>query len=91
VAAHDLTVCSVLSGNRNFECRIHPECKMNFLASPPPVIACALAGTMLADILRDPLYRLDPDRSAHVLLDHVTISNGLDWSPMAPSRNAAPY
>jgi aconitate hydratase len=55
VTAHDLTVCSVLSGNRNFEGRIHPECKMNFLASPPLVIAYALAGTMLADILRDPL------------------------------------
>jgi aconitate hydratase len=55
VTAHDLTVCSVLSGNRNFEGRIHPECKMNFLASPPLVIAYALAGTMLADILHDPL------------------------------------
>src|SRR6185312_17521095 len=48
-------VCSVLSGNRNFEGRIHPECKMNFLASPPLVVAYALAGTMLADILHDPL------------------------------------
>ena len=55
VTTHDLTVCSVLSGNRNFEGRIHPECKMNFLASPPLVIAYALAGTMLADLLRDPL------------------------------------
>ncbi len=52
---HDLTVCSVLSGNRNFEGRIHPECKMNFLASPPLVIAYALAGTMHADLLGEPL------------------------------------
>ena len=55
VAAHDLIVCSVLSGNRNFEGRIHAECKMNFLASPPLVIAYAIAGTMHADLLRDPL------------------------------------
>lgn len=55
VIDNDLTVCSVLSGNRNFEGRIHPECKMNFLASPPLVIAYALAGTLHADLLRDPL------------------------------------
>ncbi len=55
VTEHDLTVCSVLSGNRNFEGRIHPECRMNFLASPPLVVAYALAGTMHVDLLRDPL------------------------------------
>ncbi|MBV7701586.1 aconitate hydratase [Nocardia nova] len=54
-SAGDLTVCSVLSGNRNFEGRIHPETKMNFLASPPLVIAYALAGTMRINLLRDPL------------------------------------
>jgi aconitate hydratase len=51
----DLTVSSVLSGNRNFEGRIHPESKMNFLASPPLVIAYALAGTMRTNLLTDPL------------------------------------
>jgi len=55
VTGHDLTVCSVLSGNRNFEGRIHPECRMNFLTSPPLVIAYALAGTMLADVVGEPL------------------------------------
>jgi aconitate hydratase len=55
VVEHDLTVCSVLSGNRNFEGRIHPECKMNFLASPPLVIAYALAGSLHADLLGEPL------------------------------------
>ena len=55
VTSHDLTVCSVLSGNRNFEGRIHPECAMNFLASPPLVIAYALVGTLNADLLTDPL------------------------------------
>ena len=55
ISANDLTVCAILSGNRNFEGRIHPEVKMNFLTSPPLVIAYALAGTMLADVLNDPL------------------------------------
>jgi aconitate hydratase len=55
VTDHDLTVCSVLSGNRNFEGRIHPECKMNFLASPLLVIAYALAGSLHADLLGEPL------------------------------------
>jgi aconitate hydratase len=55
VTEHDLTVCSVLSGNRNFEGRIHPECKMNFLASPPLVIAYALVGSLHADLLGEPL------------------------------------
>jgi len=55
VAHHDLTVASVLSGNRNFEGRIHAETKMNFLASPPLVIAYALAGTTQADLLQEPL------------------------------------
>ncbi len=55
VIDNDLTVCSVLSGNRNFEGRIHPECKMNFLASPPLVVAYSLVGTLHTDILRDPL------------------------------------
>jgi aconitate hydratase len=50
-----LTVASVLSGNRNFEGRIHAETEMNFLASPPLVIAYALAGTMNIDLLTDPL------------------------------------
>ena len=51
----DLTVCSVLSGNRNFEGRIHPEVKMNYLASPPLCVAYALAGRMDLDLLEDPL------------------------------------
>ncbi len=51
----DLTVCSVLSGNRNFEGRIHPLVKMNFLASPPLVVAYALAGNLKVDLYKDPL------------------------------------
>jgi aconitate hydratase len=55
ISARDLTVCSVLSGNRNFEGRIHPEVKMNYLASPPLVVAYALAGRMDVDITNEPL------------------------------------
>ena len=55
VGAHDLAVCSVLSGNRNFEGRINPDVKMNYLASPPLVVAYALAGTMDIDLLDEPL------------------------------------
>ncbi len=51
----DLVACSVLSGNRNFEGRVHAEVKMNFLASPPLVIAYALAGRMNIDIIKDPI------------------------------------
>jgi aconitate hydratase len=55
VQAEDLAVVSVLSGNRNFEGRINPDVKMNYLASPPLVVAYALAGTMDIDLLDQPL------------------------------------
>jgi aconitate hydratase len=51
----DLAVVSVLSGNRNFEGRINPDIKMNYLASPPLVVAYALAGSMDVDLFQDPL------------------------------------
>jgi aconitate hydratase len=55
VNAEDLAVVSVLSGNRNFEGRINPDVKMNYLASPPLCVAYALAGTMDIDLYEDPL------------------------------------
>ena len=55
VEERDLVVCSVLSGNRNFEGRIQPQVKANYLASPPLVVAYALAGSMTIDITREPL------------------------------------
>ncbi|MEO6790069.1 MAG: aconitate hydratase [Ornithinibacter sp.] len=55
VNEHDLNVSAVLSGNRNFEGRIHAQTKMNFLMSPPLVIAYALAGSMQVDLTSDPL------------------------------------
>jgi aconitate hydratase len=55
VKAGDIVAVSVLSGNRNFEGRVHAEVKMNFLASPPLVVAYALAGTMDIDLNREPI------------------------------------
>jgi len=52
---HELTVAGVLSGNRNFEGRIHPQVKLNYLASPPLVVAYAIAGSMLTDLTVEPL------------------------------------
>jgi aconitate hydratase len=60
VKSDDLSVVSVLSGNRNFEGRIHPDVRMNYLASPPLVVAYALAGTMDVDLTVEPLGH-DPD------------------------------
>jgi aconitate hydratase len=63
-----LKVCSVLSGNRNFDGRIHPEVQANYLASPPLVVAYALAGNMKADMVTEPLGE-DADGNAVYLKD----------------------
>jgi aconitate hydratase len=55
VVANDLVCCAVLSGNRNFEARIHPNIRANFLASPPLVVAYAIAGTVRKDLMTEPL------------------------------------
>ncbi|MFO7602340.1 MAG: aconitate hydratase AcnA, partial [Gammaproteobacteria bacterium] len=55
IAEGNLSACSVLSGNRNFEGRVHAEVRMNYLASPPLVVAYALAGTMNIDLYNDPI------------------------------------
>jgi aconitate hydratase len=57
IATHDLVCAAVLSGNRNFEARIHPNLKANFLASPPLVVAYAIAGTVKTDLMTQPLGR----------------------------------
>ena len=64
----DLAVVSVLSGNRNFEGRINPDVKLNYLASPPLVVAYALAGTMDIDLAREPLGS-DPEGKPVYLAD----------------------
>lgn len=63
-----LTVCSVLSGNRNFDGRIHPEVQANYLASPPLVVAYALAGNMKSDLITEPLGK-DAEGKAVYLKD----------------------
>jgi aconitate hydratase len=68
VQQENLAVTAVLSGNRNFEGRINPDVKMNYLASPPLVVAYAIAGTMNIDLLNDPLG-FDPDGNAVYLAD----------------------
>src|SRR5262249_56565213 len=55
IAQHDLVAASVLSGNRNFEARVHQNIRANFLMSPPLVVAFALAGTVDIDLTSEPL------------------------------------
>jgi aconitate hydratase len=55
VVGNDLVACAVLSGNRNFEARVHQNIKANFLASPPLVVVYALAGTVLKDLTKEPI------------------------------------
>src|SRR5688572_27149708 len=55
IAEHELVAVSVLSGNRNFEGRVHPEVRANYLASPPLVVAYALAGRIDIDFENDPI------------------------------------
>jgi len=62
IAEGDLSVTSVLSGNRNFEGRVHAEVRMNYLASPPLVVAYAIAGTMNIDVFNEPLAQ---DKNGH--------------------------
>src|SRR5690606_13322200 len=57
ITQNNLVCAAVLSGNRNFEARIHPNIKANFLASPPLVVAYALAGTMMKDLMTEPIGR----------------------------------
>ncbi|MDA8290824.1 MAG: aconitate hydratase AcnA [Actinomycetota bacterium] len=68
IGEHGLSCVSVLSGNRNFEGRVHPDVRMNYLASPPLVVAYAIAGTMDIDLYREPLGT-DPDGSPVFLRD----------------------
>jgi aconitate hydratase len=66
VVKNDLVCAAVLSGNRNFEARIHPNIRANFLASPPLVVAYAIAGTMLKDFRTEPLGRTKDGRDVYI-------------------------
>lgn len=85
VDEHNLVVCSVLSGNRNFEGRVHPQVKANWLASPPLVVAYALAGTVRKDLTKEPLgvgtdgqpvYLRDIWPSNHEVAEAISIIDG---------------
>jgi aconitate hydratase len=66
IAGNDLVACAVLSGNRNFEARVHPSIKANFLMSPPLVVAYALAGRIDIDLTREPLGRGRDGQPVHL-------------------------
>jgi aconitate hydratase len=66
IADGELVACSVLSGNRNFEARIHPEVKANYLASPPLVVAYAIAGRIDVDLEHEPLARSPDGRDVYL-------------------------
>jgi len=66
IVRNDLVCAAVLSGNRNFEARIHPNLKANFLASPPLVVAYAIAGTVLTDLMTEPLGRGKDGRDVYL-------------------------
>ncbi|HET9749079.1 MAG TPA: aconitate hydratase AcnA [Casimicrobiaceae bacterium] len=72
ITSNDLVCAAVLSGNRNFEARIHPNLKANFLMSPPLVVAFAIAGTVLRDIVHEPLAQ---GRDGPVYLRDIWPSN----------------
>jgi aconitate hydratase len=83
VRENDLVACSVLSGNRNFEGRVHADVKMNYLASPPLVVAYALAGSLKVNLTSDPLgtdadgnpvYLKDIWPSTHEIQDAINSS-----------------
>lgn len=66
ITDHDLVVCSVLSGNRNFEGRVHPQVRANWLASPPLVVAYAIAGTTQLDLSKDPIAKNDKGEAVYL-------------------------
>ncbi len=66
IVTNDLICAAVLSGNRNFEARIHPNIKANFLASPPLVVAYAIAGTVRIDLMKDPIGKDKKGRDVYI-------------------------
>ncbi len=89
IAEHDLVCASVLSGNRNFEARIHPALRANYLASPPLVVAYALAGSVLRDLASEPvgIDRLGQE----VWLSDIWPSSGEIRASLSSSSDPATY
>jgi aconitate hydratase len=88
ITANDLVCAAVLSGNRNFEARIHPNLKANFLASPPLVVAYAIAGTVLKDITTEPL---GPGTAGPVYLKDIWPTSHEIAAVMAFAKNPEIY
>ena len=89
ITANDLVCAAVLSGNRNFEARIHPNLKANFLASPPLVVAYALAGTVMRDLMTEPVGQGKGGRD--VYLGDIWPSSDEVHALMASAMNGAAY
>ncbi|MBC5782050.1 aconitate hydratase [Ramlibacter sp. USB13] len=89
ISQSDLVCAAVLSGNRNFEARIHPNIKANFLASPPLVVAYAIAGTMLKDLMTEPVGR--NDKGQDVWLGDIWPSSDEVQKLMKYAMNAKGY
>ncbi|MDB4868853.1 MAG: acnA [Cohnella sp.] len=89
VADNDMTVAAVLSGNRNFEGRVHAQVKANYLASPPLVVAYALAGTVNIDLANDPIG-FDGSNQP-VYLKDIWPTNEEIQEALATSQNAEMY
>jgi aconitate hydratase len=89
VADNDMTVAAVLSGNRNFEGRVHAQVKANYLASPPLVVAYALAGTVNIDLANDPIGFDDSNQP--VYLKDIWPTNEEIQEALATSQNAEMY
>ena len=89
IAANDIVGCAVLSGNRNFEARIHPNIRGNFLASPPLVVAFALAGKVNIDLTKEPLG-VGQDGKAVYLKDIWPTSDEINQL-MPLAQNSATY
>jgi aconitate hydratase len=92
IAENDLVCAAVLSGNRNFEARIHPNLKANFLASPPLVVAYAIAGTVLRDLMTEPVGKGRNGRAVYLgdiwpTSDEVHALMKLAMDPAAFKRN----
>jgi len=89
IADNDLTVASVLSGNRNFEGRVHPQVKANYLASPPLVVAYAIAGTVDIDLSSEPIGT--DNNGAPVFLKDIWPSSQEIMDTMNAAMNPAIY
>ncbi len=89
IVQNDVVAAAVLSGNRNFEARIHPNIRANFLASPPMVVAYAIAGTLLRDLMTEPVGQGADGKD--VWLGDIWPSNEEVWANMKYAMDAKTF